>query len=151
MVFSESSVISFVCETMMQPGSDLIRGTLLGFLILGIGSRLLMRIVALMQGTPPGWTFGGTMTAIFLGTVSGLGAGIIYHLLRRFVSRPWLRTAAFLAICGLISWRGVHGIAPVPQAMFMALAFLYLGMVDVLGRLASRDSERQDMSITVTG
>jgi hypothetical protein len=114
--------------------SDLIHGTLIGFIILGIGSRLLMRVVALMQGTPPGWSFEGTMTVVFLGTVSGLGAGIIYHLLRRFVKRPWVRTAAFIVVCGLIAWRGVHGVPPIHQAMFMILALAYLGVVDLLGR-----------------
>lgn len=135
----------------MDLRSDLIRCTVLGFLILGIGSRLLMRVVALMQGTPPGWTFGGTMTVVFLGTVSGLGAGIIYHLLRRFVAKPWMRTAAFIAICGLISWRGVHGVPPLQQAMFMTLTLAYLGVIDILGRLATRASASHDMSFSITG
>jgi hypothetical protein len=131
--------------------STLIRATLLGFLILGIGSRLLMRVVAMMQGTPPAWTFEGTLTVVFLGTVSGLGAGVIYYLLRRFVDRPWVRTAAFIAICGLISWRGVHGVPPVQQVMFMALAIAYLVLIDILGRLATRASAPHDMSFSPTG
>ncbi len=135
----------------MDLRSDLIRATLLGFVILGIGSRLLMRVVALMQGTPPGWTFGGTMTVVFLGTVSGLGAGIIYHLLRRFVAKPWMRTAAYIAICGLISWRGVHGVPPLQQAMFMTLALAYLVVIDILGRLATSASASHDMSFSITG
>lgn len=135
----------------MDLKSDLIRGTLLGLVILGIGSRLLMRVVAIMQGTTPGWTFGGTVTVVFLGTVSGFAAGLIYYLLRRFVGKPWLRTTAFLVICGLISWRGVHGVPPYQQAMFMALALVYLVIVDVLGRLATRVRPQQDMSFTLTG
>ena len=129
----------------------LIRATLLGFLMLGIGSRLLMRVVALMQGTPPGWTFGGTMTVVFLGTVSGLGAGVIYCVLQRFVDKAWVRTAAFIAICGLISWRGVHGVPPVQQAMFMTLAIAYLIVVDILSRLATRAGAPHDMSFSPTG
>jgi hypothetical protein len=82
----------------MDLKSDLIRGTLLGMVILGFGSRLLMRIVAIMQGTVPGWTFEGTLTVVFLGTVSGFVAGLIYYLLRRFVRKPWLRTTAFIVI-----------------------------------------------------
>lgn len=131
--------------------SILIRATLLGCLMLGIGSRLLMRVVALMQGTPPGWTFGGTMTVVFLGTVSGLGAGVIYCVLQRFVDKAWVRTAAFIAICGLISWRGVHGVPPVQQAMFMTLAIAYLIVVDILSRLATRASVPHDMSFSPTG
>ncbi len=135
----------------MDLKSDLIRGTLLGMVILGFGSRLLMRIVAIMQGTVPGWTFEGTLTVVFLGTVSGFVAGLIYYLLRRFVRKPWLRTTAFIVICSLVSWRGVHGVPPYQQAMFMALALVYLVIVDVLGRLASRVKPQQDMSFTLTG
>lgn len=135
----------------MDLRSDLIRATLLGLVILGVGSRLLMRVVALMQGTPGAWTFEGTLTVVFLGTVSGFGAGLIYHLLRRFVAGPSMRTTAFFVICGLISWRGVHGVPPYQQAMFMALAFAYLVVVDVLGRLATRAGERQHMSFNLTG
>lgn len=135
----------------MDMKSDLIRGTLLGLVILGIGSRLLMRVVAIMQGATAGWTVGGTMTVVFLGTVSGFVAGLIYHLLRRYVEKPWLRTAAFIVICGLVSWRGVNGVPPYQQAMFMGLVLVYLVIVDVLGRLASRVSPQQDMSFTLTG
>ncbi|HWL38731.1 MAG TPA: hypothetical protein VNO75_00710 [Gemmatimonadaceae bacterium] len=135
----------------MDLRSDLMRATLLGFVILGIGSRLLMRVVAIMQGATPGWSFGGTMTVVFLGTVSGFAAGVIYSLLRRFVREPWVRTALFIVICGVISWRGVHGVPPVQQAMFMALALAYLVIVDVLGRLASGARREQDLSFNLTG
>ena len=140
----------------MDLRSNLIRGTLLGFLILGIGGRLLMRVVAVMQGTAPAWTFGGTMTVVFLGAVSGFGAGLIYYLLRRFVDKPWLSTVAFITVCGLISWRGVKGASPGSQAMFMALAIAYLVIIDVLGRrsqprLASGFGPRQHMSHVFTG
>lgn len=127
------------------------RGALLGLVILGVGGRLLMRVVAIMQGATAGWTVGGTMTVVFLGTVSGFVAGLIYHLLRRFVEKSWLRTTAFIVICGLISWRGVKGLPPYQQAMFMGLVLVYLVIVDVLGRLASRVSPQQDMSFTLTG
>ena len=112
-----------------------------------------MRVVALMQGTAPGWSFGGTMTVVFLGTVSGLGAGIIYHLLRRIVKRPLARTAAFLVICGLIAWRGVHGVPPLHQAMFMTLALAYLGVVDVLGRRSPKQGAlvHPDLPLSVRG
>lgn len=114
--------------------SDLLRGTLLGLLILGIGGRLLMRVIAHMEGRVPAFTLPGSLTVVFAGTVAGLLAGLIYHVLRRFVRKPWIRTAAFIAICELVSWRGVHGLLPLPQAMFMTLALVYLVIVDALGR-----------------
>ena len=118
----------------MEIKSDLLRGTLLGLLILGIGGRLLMRVVAHMEGRVPAFTPEGSAAVVFWGTVAGAFSGLIYHLLRRFVHKPWVRTISFIAICELISWRGVSGLLPVPQAMFMALAFVFLVLVDILGR-----------------
>jgi hypothetical protein len=114
--------------------SDLIRGTLLGLLILGIGGRLLMRVIAHMEGRVPVFTPEGSIAVVFFGTVAGASAGLIYYLLRRFMREPWMRTAAFIAVCGLISWRGVHGLLPLPQAMFMTLALAYLVTMDLIGR-----------------
>jgi hypothetical protein len=114
--------------------ADLIRGTLLGMIILGIGSRLLMRVVAHMEGRVPVFTPEGSIAVVFYGTVAGAFSGLIYYLLRRFVRKPWVRTAAFITICELVAWRGVSGLLPLPQVMFMALALFYLVIVDVLGR-----------------
>jgi hypothetical protein len=118
--------------------SDLLRGTLLGLLILGIGGRLLMRVIAHMEGRMPAFTLPGSLTVVFAGTVAGAVAGLIYHMVRRFVRRPWISTAAFIAICELVSWRGVHGLLPLPQAMFMTLALVYLVTVDALGRHSAK-------------
>jgi hypothetical protein len=117
-----------------QLRSDLIRGTLLGLLILGIGGRLLMRVVAHMEGRVPAFTPEGSIAVVFFGTVAGAFSGLIYHLLRRFARKPWVRTGAFIAVCELISWRGVSGLLPLPQAMFMTLALLYLVVMDLFGR-----------------
>lgn len=118
----------------MNLRSNLIRGTLLGLLILGIGGRILMRVVAHMQGQVPAFTLEGTVAVIFNGIVAGAFSGLIYYLLQRFIEEPSMRTIPFLLVCGFVSWRGVHGLDPVPQAMFMALAIAYLVIVDVLGR-----------------
>jgi len=120
----------------MELRSGLIRATLLGLLILGIGGRLLMRVVALMDGQAPAFTLEGSVAVVFYGTVAGAFSGLVYYVLTRFVNKPALRTTAFIVICGLVSLRGVSGLRPVAQAMFMALAFVYLVLVDVLGRRA---------------
>jgi peptidoglycan/LPS O-acetylase OafA/YrhL len=120
----------------MDLRSSLIRATLLGLVILGIGGRLLMRVVAHMEGRTPAFTLEGSVAVVFWGTVAGAFSGLVYYLLQRFVKKSSLRSFAFIVICGLVSWRGVSGLLPVPQAMFMALALGYLVIVDVLGRRA---------------
>ena len=116
--------------------SDLLRGTLLGLVILGIGGRLVMRVVAHMEGRVPVFTPEGSVAVVFYGTVAGAFSGLIYHLLRRFVQKPWIRTVAFIGICELVAWRGVSGLLPVPKAMFMTLALAFLVIVDFRGRRA---------------
>ena len=113
----------------------LIRGASVGLIVLGVGGRLLMRLIAHREHRPlMVFTVPGTLTVLFAGTVAGLAAGLIYYLLRRFVRAAWIRTMGFVLICGLIAWRGVHGLLVVPQLMFMALALVFLMIVDVMGR-----------------
>ncbi|HXG71463.1 MAG TPA: hypothetical protein VNJ04_12730 [Gemmatimonadaceae bacterium] len=131
----------------MRFKSDMLRGTILGLLILGIGSRALMRVAAHIEGRLPAFTVEGTITVVALGTVSGAFAGLVYYLTGRFMRSSWARTAAFFTVCLLISWRGVHGVMPVSQAMFMALSFFYLVVVDVLGRRARCASHARRHSI----
>ena len=121
----------------MELRTWLIRGSLLGLVVLGIGGRLLMRVIAHMEGRTPVFTPEGTITVMFAGTVAGAGSGLIYYLLRRFVRPPWMRTVSFIVICELITWRGVHGLLPVPQLMFMALSLVFLVMIDAMGRRRS--------------
>jgi hypothetical protein len=111
------------------------RGALTGLIVLGAGGRLLMRVIAHREHRPAMvFTVPGSLTVLFAGTVAGLAAGLIYYLLRRFVRASWIRTFAFVLICGLIAWRGVHGLLVVPQLMFMALALAFLIIMDVMGR-----------------
>ena len=113
----------------------LIRGTLVGLIVLGIGGRLLMRIIAHIEHRPLFvLTVEGTLTVVLAGTVAGLFAGIIYYLARRFLRQPWLRTLVFVVVCELVTWRGVLGTLPVTQALFMSLALVYLLIIDTMGR-----------------
>jgi uncharacterized membrane protein len=113
----------------------MVRGATVGLLVLGLGGRLLMRLIAHREHRPVMvFTIPGTLTVLAAGTVAGLGAGLIYYLLRRFIRESWARTAVFIVICGLIAWRGVHGLLLVPQLMFMGLAMVFLIVIDVMGR-----------------
>jgi hypothetical protein len=120
-----------------------LRGAVVGLLVLGIGGRLLMRVIAHREHrSVMVFTIPGTLTVVFAGTVAGLGAGLIYYLVRRFVRESWVRTAVFVVICGLFVWRGVHGLLLVPQLMFMALALVFLIILDAMGRRTAAANAR---------
>jgi len=124
---------------------------LAGAIVLGVGGRLLMRVIAHMEGRPVFvFTVDGSLAVVFAGTVAGAFAGLIYYLLRRFVQQPWMRTVAFIVICELISWRGVSGLLPLPQLMFMALSLVYLAIIDVMGRRTNVHDARSGGSHQIT-
>ena len=61
----------------MELRSWLIRGTLVGLFVLGISGRLLMRVIAHMEGRTPVFTPEGTMTVVFAGAVAGRRSDIL--------------------------------------------------------------------------
>lgn len=108
----------------------LLRGAAAGLIILGAGGRVLMRIIAHMEHRPQFvLTFGGTLTVIFAGTIAGLVAGFIYAVTRALVRQRAIRGVLFVIVVELIVWRGVSGLLPVPQLMFMALAGVFIAVV----------------------
>jgi hypothetical protein len=103
-----------------------------------------MRLIAHREHRPVMvFTLPGTLTVVFAGTVAGLVAGLIYYALSRFVRGASTRTALFLIICELIAWRGVNGLLLVPQMMFMALALVFLIVVDAVGRRTSHQAPQK--------
>jgi hypothetical protein len=112
----------------------------LGLLILGIGGRVLMRIVAHLQGQTPSFSPSGTFTVVGLGVLSGIGAGIVLALLRRFIHAAWASSAIFIAFCIWLTWRGANVTPPQPRMMFVAMSLLYAG---ALLAFAARGSRRE--------
>ncbi len=51
----------------MELRSDLIRATLLGMIILGVGGRVLMRVIAHMEGRVSAFTLEGSIAVVFMG------------------------------------------------------------------------------------
>jgi hypothetical protein len=84
-------------------------GALLGLLLLGIGGRAVMRVIAVSAGTPPTATFEGTLTVLLAGTGSGAAAGIIYRVLVALLpQRRRLRDLAFLLVLAGLTLRGLR-------------------------------------------
>jgi hypothetical protein len=115
-----------------------LRGAAAGLIVLGIGGRALMRVIAHMEHRPQlVLTPGGTLTVIFAGTVAGLVAGFICFLARVLFRQRLIRTLVFIIAVELIVWRGVHGLLPVPQLMFLGLGATFIAVLLSLGRAAA--------------
>jgi hypothetical protein len=97
-------------------------GIVLGTIFLGIGGRAAMRAIAIAQNGPTGFSFGGSLTVVFLGAASGLAAGLIYAACRRFLSRSvWLARAVFAVIFLAITLRGLRPLDAQRLILFLPL------------------------------
>jgi hypothetical protein len=84
-----------------------VAGAIAGFFAAGVGSRVVMRVIAIVDsdsegaGTDSGFTVGdatlsGTLNLLVFGAVLGIAGGLVYLGLRRWLFVPhWLRGATF--------------------------------------------------------
>ena len=114
-------------------------GALVGLPVLGVGGRILMRLIALWQGTAPGFSLGGTMTVVFMGTVYGTVGGAVHGLMRRFVHNIIARNILFAVVCTAVTWRVANVLLPRDRFTFVALTFAYIIAMELItARQAAR-------------
>ncbi len=113
-------------------------GAALGTAFLGVGGRVAMRGIAMAQGTPPGFSLGGSMTVVFLGAATGLAAGLIYVASLKLVgNRMWWARLLFAVVVLAITVRGLRPVDSLKLALFLPLFAAYGVIFD---RLWSRHS-----------
>lgn len=113
---------------------SVLAGAATGFVVLGIGGRTMMRIIAHWEGRVPVLTLSGAFTVVMMGTVAGIAAGLIHGLLRRFISQEPLRIAAFFAICVLFTLYGVKETLPRPKLLFVGITLVYCLVLELIMR-----------------
>lgn len=82
----------------------ILAGALLGFLVLGVGGRLGMHVVALIVTGQGAFTLGGTFSVLVVGTGFGAAAGLVLSVAR----------------ATLLRW------PPMPSILYWGAAALYL-------------------------
>ncbi len=69
---------------------------LVGGLVLGLGGRIVMRVLALITGTGGGFSVGGTLEVVLTGLVIGLPAALLFSVVRGFIpGSGWWKGPAF--------------------------------------------------------
>jgi hypothetical protein len=116
--------------------------------VLGIGGRIMMRIIAHWEGRVPVLT-SGTLTVLLMGTLAGTLAGFAHGLLRKFVRNNAVRVAGFFLFCTLFTIRGVHGLLIKPQLLFVALTLMYCIIVEI-AMLRVKDADRAEFRPPLT-
>jgi hypothetical protein len=101
-------------------------GLAIGTIVLGIGGRLAMRGIALVQGRAPGFTIGGTTTVVFLGAVCGVIGSLILAGTRALIpGNRIIRGMLFWLILVLITLRGLSPLDVPKLAFFLPLILGY--------------------------
>ena len=111
-------------------------GAAVGFVILGIGGRILMRMIAHWEGRVPAFTPSGTFTVVMMGALAGVSAGVVHGLLRRFVTQTVIRVALFVAVCVAFTWHGANALLPRPRLSFVALTLAYVLVLELISSKA---------------
>lgn len=112
-------------------------GAAIGTLVLGIGGRLAMRGIAHVAGQPPSFSFGGTVTVVLLGLVSGLVGALVFVALWFLLPR-WrlLRATLFWAFLALMTLRGLLPLDAPRLVLFGPLVVIYGLGLEVLWLLS---------------
>src|SRR5688572_4370221 len=104
-------------------------GASLGFVILGAGGRVGMRLIARASGQAPSFTIEGSMAVALLGALAGAFVAIVFLLARTALpTRRWTRGVLFWVVCGAIFLRGINPVTPLNAGIFLPL-FLVHGVL----------------------
>lgn len=116
-------------------------GALAGAIVLGVGGRLLMRLVAvLFLPGPEGFSWGGSLEVVAAGLLFGGAAGVVWAPLTRWVPPPLVGPALGLVTFGGIAVgsptaRGAASGMPIPGlALFLALCLAFGWTTHALAR-----------------
>ncbi len=72
-------------------------GAVLGVLFLGLGGRIVMRILAVIIAREPAFSLGGSLEIIAYGAIVGTVSGAVFALARPFTPEHWSISGLLLA------------------------------------------------------
>ncbi|MEJ1222935.1 hypothetical protein [Sediminicola sp. 1XM1-17] len=109
-------------------------GLVSGALILGLGGRMVMRLIAILGDLQGGFSWDGSMEVIALGMLIGLISGTIFALVLQFghKKRPWTGLVYGILVFGSILILPIGGkgaAAGFPKlvyAIYLLFGFLFL-------------------------
>jgi hypothetical protein len=122
-----------------QIGAGALRGAIVGLPVLGIGGRIMMRIIAHWEGRTPVLT-SGTITVVAMGTIAGAVGGIVHALLLRLVRSSLIRLAILEIIGVLFTLYAVRDLLIRPKLLFVAIMVVYVIVLEALTRTRPRSA-----------
>jgi len=110
-----------------------------------------MRGIAMAQGTPAGFSLGGSLTVVLLGAAAGLAAGLIYVASTKLArNRMWWARLLFALVVLAIALRGLRPIDALRLGLFLPLFFAYGVVFDRLWARRSAAPPTQSETVHAT-
>ncbi len=111
-------------------------GAILGTVILGVGGRVAMRMIAVNSGAPGAMSPSGTLTVVLAGAASGIAAALLHLGSRAVAARlapgiPWLRHVLLGIALSLVTLRGLAPLDSVRLAMFTPLVLAFAVALEI--------------------
>jgi hypothetical protein len=109
-----------------SPGRTILVAAALGTLLLGLGGRLAMHLIARITTGAGGFTLGGTVTVVLLGTASGVAGGLIL-VAARALFRRWPPTTSLVYWTALLALtlRGLNPLDELRLVLFLPLVLVF--------------------------
>jgi hypothetical protein len=131
---------------------EVLIGLGLGALVLGVGGRVVMRLIAVLTDRPLLLSVGGTVTILAVGAAAGAAGGVLHAISRVVTARgrtgsTVLRVALFALLLGLVTWRGLHGTPAAQAVAFWPLVAMYGALLE---RALTRRGQRRAWTGRVT-
>ena len=110
--------------------AGLMVGAALGAMILGVGGRLGMRVIAIAREQAPAFSVEGSIAVTLLGAGAGAVVAVFFLLARTaFPTRRLGRVSLFWALLALVVWRGLNPVSTLNVAVFAPLFLLHGGLL----------------------
>lgn len=103
-------------------------GAVFGALALGVGGRLAMRGISLVESRPTSWSISGTLAVIGVGLVFGVILGVVRSAIAAFFSwlSPALQAALFASVCLAFVLIGLTPLTPSKLALFLPVIVVFV-------------------------
>jgi len=112
-------------------------GSVTGFVFLGVGGRIAMRLFALHTGARPSMALGGTTTVILMGVVSGVGGAAIRAAAWTWLPTRlpvWVGSTIFAIACLLLTLRGLKPVDAERLTYFLPCVAAYIIALELVWR-----------------
>ena len=97
-------------------------GAVLGAALLGVGGRIAMRVIALVENQPRGFTWDGSLAVVMLGAAAGAATGGLFLLARTlFPKQQVLRVGFFWIVVAALVARGLNPVTATKVIIFAPL------------------------------